>query len=287
MSHIRHPLNVLILSGDDADPTSIIDTLDRLTRSENADAGTQFPRDTFDIIGGVPIIGAWIAILLGRCSFSLATCKEELCTFLKTLSENCAFTQEDMQVWFIEELNKKYQLSEWFMVPSLGRCENVFVTAGRPSTADNSNQSLTLRSYKCSPPFETKTVFMVSSTAQREDCDFNALAIEEAQNIYGRDVPISLVIQINSGVTGHGPANESPQTPQQRITITPFGQNGKVVTIFPKTMDEERREEMECSKTGRLYTPWLEEPEVKKIFGEIRERLHHTPALEGMGCPAV
>lgn len=281
MSRIRHPLNVLILLGDDADPTSIIDTLDRLTRLENVDAGTQFPRDTFDIIGGVPITGAWIAMLLGRYSFNLTVCKQELCTFLNILSKNCAFTHEDTLIWFIEELNEKYQLSKWFMVPDLGRCKNVFITAGRPSTADISTKSLTLRSYNGSSPIDTKTVFVVSGTAQREDCDFNVLAIEEAQDIYGRDVPISLVVQINSGITTHSTPNNSPQAAEQRIRITPLGQNGKVVTIFPKTVDEEQKEKDECLKAGKPYTPWLEEPEVKKAFSEIRERLLNPPALEG------
>ena len=297
------PLNILVLSGDFLQGKSVLATIKHLL-------GTKTPAcSTFDIICGTGPVGGWLALILGRWRLSHSDASpvwgtlEDLEILPPTRGKDKRLDEKKflrnirtlMEVYDIEDklaMPEPFQLLHTATDQSDLRCKHVFVTIPKPSSILFSSKPKStesdfdiLRTYnhpgdKISGKEALTSTFLRLAKPHGSEADGIGLATQEAQMLYGPEVPITMILNIKVAV-------RKPRRPQgtkdsknihienasdDSITFDELpsltGLPTKLITIHLPITPNSKGENAEASE---VLAPWFKKPGIKWEFDNIRK----------------
>lgn len=228
----NEPLRILTIDGDGLKAESTILILDKLldaiARHNGVPDSKPRPCDVFDVIAGTGP-GGWLALLLGRFQIDVPSALAEWYNLI-----DC---DTDQLVELIDGLTEFYETDKhmFFTPPEGTRCKHVFVSALKTGSKDKQPGYNLFRTYDCpkganvleelqkprkctiSHAFEATRAAKYSAPRWRKaiaiigisknlDLQFQSphntteLAVDEMWGLYGKDVEISVVVNIGPGV---------------------------------------------------------------------------------------
>ena len=297
------PLNILVLSGDFLQGKPVLATIKQLF-------GTKTPAcSTFDIICGAGPVGGWLALIFGlwRLSHSDASpvwgTLEDLEILPPTRSKDKKLDEKKflrnirtlMEVYDIEDklaMPLPFKLLHTATDQSEVRCKHVFVTIPKPSSilylskAKSTEPNFDiLRAYdlpgdNISSKEALTSTFVRVAKPHGSEADGIGLAIQEAQMLYGPEVPIAQILNIKDAVreprqpqeTKDGKNTHIEDASDDSITFDELpsltGLPTKLITIHLPITPNPRGESVE----GReVLGPWFKKPGIKWEFDNIRK----------------
>ncbi|MCJ1352358.1 MAG: hypothetical protein MMC33_002342 [Icmadophila ericetorum] len=308
MAHLdppSHPLNILVLSGDLLQGKSVLAAIRQIV-------GTKDPAcATFDIICGTGPIGGWLALLLGRFRLSYADASpvwgtlEDLEILPTTTNKDHNKLDEKKFIRNMKTLMQVYDVEDKLAMPGTYhllhsatnrnhlRCKHVFLTAPKHSSILHPHLSFSklpvlnldvLRTYDIPDHHNNDhgkesliPAFLRAAKSPGEEADGVGLAMQEVQTLYGPDVPIALILNINVVVKETHEVKDGEGTHTQYVTedtIT-FDEYpalskppAKLVTICLPIAPNPKGESVEVTEA---LGPWFKKPGIKWEFDNLRK----------------